>query len=293
MPTIQLSNRSLIHIEGPDAEHFLQNILTTDLDALAQGELKPGALLTPQGKIMFDFLIARSGETGFVLDCRSDLAEDFVKRLTLYRLRAKADISKQDQADAIIRWETDSATSDADSTAAADGWLTDTRFPAGIAVQRSYASAGSADTNIEPWTLLRIANGVAESGTDYDASDAFPHDVLLDQTGGVGFRKGCYIGQEVVSRMQHRGTARRRVMIATSATDLPSSGTEVRANDRPIGVLGTVSGTTAIAIMRIDRVRAALDAGHPITADSVELSLAIPPSATYELPQSATGAEEA
>ena len=293
MPTIQLSNRSLIRVEGPDAENFLQNILTTDLDALAQGELKPGALLTPQGKIMFDFLIARSGDAGFLLDCRSDLADDFVKRLTLYRLRAKADISKQDQADVVVRWEIDSALSDDDSTGTADGWLNDTRFQNAPRVQRSYESAGSADTNIEPWTLLRIANGVAESGTDYDASDAFPHDVLLDQTGGVGFRKGCYIGQEVVSRMHHRGTARRRVMVATSDTDLPPSGTEVRANDRPIGVLGTVSGTTAIAIMRIDRVRAALDAGQPITADGVELSLAIPPSATYELPQSATGSEEA
>jgi folate-binding protein YgfZ len=293
MPTIQLSNRSLILIEGPDAEHFLQNILTTDLEALSPGDLKPGALLSPQGKILFDFLIARSGVSGFILDCRTDLADDFVKRLTLYKLRAKAQISKQDQADVFVRWEIDSAPSDVVSTIGGDAWLRDSRFPQALRVARSYANGISSDTDLEEWTQLRIAYGVAESGSDFEAGDAFPHDVLLDQTGGVGFRKGCYIGQEVVSRMQHRGTARRRVMVATSDSDLPASGTEVRANDRPIGVLGSVAGRSGIAIMRIDRVRDALDAGHSITANDRILSLAIPPAVTYELPQSTAGTEEA
>ena len=91
--------------------------------------------------------------------------------------------------------------------------------------------------------------------------------------------------------MQHRGTARRRVMVAKGEANLPESGTEVRANDRPIGLLGSVSGTDAIAIVRIDRVRDALDAGHAITADGVALSLSIPPAASYELPHPAAEAE--
>ncbi|TJW22618.1 MAG: folate-binding protein, partial [Mesorhizobium sp.] len=78
--------------------------------------------------------------------------------------------------------------------------------------------------------------------------------VLLDETGGVGFRKGCYVGQEVVSRMQHRGTARRRVLIVSAERRLPAPGTELTVAGRPVGTLGTAAGTAGLAIARIDRV---------------------------------------
>ena len=292
MPTALLSSRSVILVDGPDAEHFLQNILTTDLDRLGQGEVKPGALLSPQGKIMFDFLISRDGETGFRLDCRSDLADDFVKRLTLYKLRAKAEISKQDQADIAVYWGDESGGSQTDSTAAGADWLVDRRFPASAKVLRRYGTPASADASEQEWTGMRIANGIAESGEDFAAGDAFPHDVLLDLAGGVGFGKGCYIGQEVVSRMQHRGTARRRVMLVEAADELPDSGTELRVNDRAIGTLGSSKGTAGLAIVRIDRVKDALDAGQPVMAGDVAVTLTIPAWASYTLPQDKTDAEQ-
>ena len=142
------------------------------------------------------------------------------------------------------------------------------------------------------WHALRIAHGVAESGSDYAAGDAFPHDVLLDENGGVGFRKGCYIGQEVVSRMQHRGTARRRVLIASAAHALPASGAEILADGRAIGTLGTVVGGAGLAIARIDRVKEALDAGQPITAGGVPVTLASRPARSSRFPEAAA-AEEA
>ncbi|TIT85827.1 MAG: folate-binding protein YgfZ, partial [Mesorhizobium sp.] len=206
MPFALLKDRALISVSGPDAEHFLQNILTTDLDTLSPGEAKPGALLAPQGKILFDFLISRAGENGFQLECRADIADDFVRRLMLYRLRAKAEIAKQDQTLVTVAWGDDSTASHFDSIGADSTTLTDARFR-DVAVRRVYSGAAS-DGNAEAWQALRIANGIAESGSDYQLGDAFPHDVLLDETGGVGFKKGCYVGQEVVSRMQHRGTAR-------------------------------------------------------------------------------------
>src|SRR5690606_9565916 len=127
----------------------------------------------------------------------------------------------------------------------------------------------------------------------YAAGDAFPHDVLLDQNGGVGFRKGCYVGQEVVSRMQHRGTARRRVLIAKGDADLPASGTEVKAGERAIGTLGSSSGPDGLAIVRIDRVKDALDAGQAITAGGVVLTLSIPDWARFTFPQDAAPAGDA
>jgi folate-binding protein YgfZ len=280
MPTARNGDRAAILVEGPDAGHFLQNVLTPDLDALAADEARPGALLTPQGKILFDFLISRRGEAGFLIDVAADSASDLVRRLTLYRLRAKADISVQDQMVVTTRWHDDSAASHVDS-----GWLADRRFPPEAHVARRYGEAVAADANERDFTRLRIAHGVAEAGADFAGSDAFPHDVLMDLNGGVGFRKGCYVGQEVVSRMQHRGTARRRVMIARGDADLPESGTAVEAGGRVIGALGSVAGPDAIAIVRIDRVGDALDAGQSITAGGVALTLSIPAWAGYTLPQ--------
>ncbi|RUW18784.1 folate-binding protein, partial [Mesorhizobium sp. M1E.F.Ca.ET.041.01.1.1] len=115
MPFALLKDRALISVSGPDAEHFLQNILTTDLDTLAAGEAKPGALLTPQGKILFDFLISRAGDIGFRLECRADIADDFLRRLMLYRLRAKAEIAKQNQVFVTVAWDGDSNASLSDS----------------------------------------------------------------------------------------------------------------------------------------------------------------------------------
>ena len=287
MPFAQLNDRALISVSGPDAEHFLQNILTTDLDTLGAGQAKPGALLAPQGKILFDFLISRAGDNGFRLECRADIADDFVRRLMLYRLRAKAEIAKQDQAFVTVAWGNDSTASLSDSTALADMRFRD------VAVWRGYGGEAKDVGDPEAWQALRIANGIVESGSDYQLGDAFPHDVLLDETDGVGFKKGCYIGQEVVSRMQHRGTARRRVLIASGDSALPASGTELTVAGRPVGALGSVGGWTGLTIARIDRVKAAVDAGEAIMAGEVPVTLSIPAWAKFSFPQDAVSAEEA
>jgi len=284
MPTAILADRAIIDVSGPDAEHFLQNILTLDLDALGKDEAKPGALLAPQGKIMFDFLVSRSGDNALRLECRADIADDFVRRLMLYRLRAKAEISKQDQSVVAVTWQADSAASHSDST------VRDSRFQQ--PVFRHYGPHPEASASEADWHSFRIDNGVAESGADYALSDAFPHDVLLDQMGGVGFKKGCFIGQEVVSRMQHRGTARRRVLLVSAATGLPAPGTELRADGKVLGTLSSVDGSNGLAIARIDRVKAALDAGSAITADDVTVALAIPAWASFTYPEAAS-AEDA
>lgn len=286
MTVVVLEDRALIDVAGPEAAHFLQNVLTTDLDSLPSGVARPGALLSPQGKILFDYLVFRKRDDRFFLDCRADVAADFAKRLTLYRLRAKATIEVKNQQVAVIWQDIESGASEFDSNASGteSTCIRDSRFVS-VGVYRLYGLLPPASAPLEAWTLLRIENGIAESGTDYELGDSFPHDVLLDQMDGVGFRKGCYIGQEVVSRMQHRGTARRRVLTAEGEAPL-SSGAEILAGGKPMGRLGSSVGNKALAIARIDRVKSAMDEGKPVTANGVELRLSIPAWANFTFPQS-------
>ena len=276
MPVSNLSNRALIRISGAEAEHFLHNLVTTDIEGLQTGELSAGALLTPQGKIMFDFLVSRGGE-GFLLDCRADIASDLAKRLKFYRLRAKVEIEQQDESLAAVSWQNNSSL----------GGLRDMRFGAKMAVFRTYGASGSEEE--ASYNRLRISSGVAEGGADYVFGEAFPHDANLDQIGGVSFSKGCYVGQEVVSRMQHRGTARRRVLIAAGDAPL-EAGAEVSAGGRPIGALGSAVENTALALARIDKVKDAMDAGAEILAGGVPVMLSLPPHVTFGWPDT-TGAD--
>jgi tRNA-modifying protein YgfZ len=278
MPVSNLSNRSLIRVSGAEAAHFLHNLVTADIEGLGHGELFPGALLTPQGKILFDFLASRDG-AGFVLDCRSEIAADFAKRLKFYRLRAKVDIELQEQALVSVSWQDDSSV---------QLGLRDLRFGTERPIFRTYGAAAGGDE--AEYVQLRIDNGVPEGGADYAFGEAFPHDVNLDQTGGVSFSKGCYVGQEVVSRMQHRGTARRRVLIASCESAL-ASGAEIAAGERLIGALGSALENNALALVRIDKVKDALDAGAEITAGGAPIRLSLPPRATFSWPETA-GAQE-
>ncbi len=290
MPTVHLSDRALISVAGPDAEQLLQNVITPDLDTLRPGAAKPGALLTPQGKILFDFLVSRHGDDGFRIECRADIADDLITRLKLYKLRAKASIEKEDQEVVAVSWHDDSISSHTDSSGSqsdSTSGISDMRFAPETAVRRFHDMLPPASTDIDAWHRLRILAGVAESGFDYALGDAFPHDVLLDQNEGVGFKKGCYVGQEVVSRMQHRGTARRRILIAETETTLPESGTSITAAGRVVGTLGSSVGSIGLALARIDKVKEAMDAGTAILADETPLQLTIPPGVRFGFPEEA------
>jgi hypothetical protein len=286
MPTVHLRDRALISIAGPEAEHFLQNIITTDIAGIAPGDAWPGALLTPQGKILFDFLISRRDEDGFLLECRADVADDFVRRLTLYKLRSKLEITKLDQDVVAVAWQNDSASSQIDSTR-----LRDRRFPDAAHVVRHHGALPAADATADDFTALRVKHGVAESGTDFALGDAFPHDILFDQNGGVGLKKGCFVGQEVVSRMQHRRTARRRILLAHADAPLPASGINITADGRSVGTLGSVAGYDGLAVARIDKVKAAMDSGVPLMAGGTMLALSIPEWVSFGFPESPTGTE--
>jgi len=263
MPSVFLPHRTLLRIGGADAESFLQNLITTDIVSMAPDEARPGALLTPQGKILFDFMIWRDG-ADFVIETDREQFEALTKRLTMYKLRAAVTLAPVKAEGVTVSWDNDAAEGAADS-----------RFAkAGVTLRRQAGSHGADDASL--YDSLRATHGVVTSGADFALQDAFPHDVLMDLNGGLSFKKGCYVGQEVVSRMQHRGTARRRVVTVSAGTDLPAPGTEITAGGKPVGTLGTVSGKSGLAIVRIDRAGEAMAAETPLLAGDIPVTLALP-----------------
>ena len=279
MTKAYLPTRSLIRISGKDAQDFLHSLITTDVEGLPEKEARPGALLTPQGKILFDFLIWRDGE-GFVVETDAGQRDALAKRLTMYKLRAAVDLAALPDDGVTVFWG-----DEADQGAIVDGGFA----KAGTALSRT--PGRHTDGPAEAYQALRIAAGLVVSGEDYALQDAFPHDILLDKNGGLSFRKGCYVGQEVVSRMQHRGTARRRVAHVAADAALPAAGTEITANGKPVGTLGSVSDRHALAIVRIDRVGDAVANGVPLLAGDVEVTIALPEWTGLTFPAEAEGAE--
>ena len=282
MPIALLPDRALVTVTGPDATALLQGVLTCNVETLEQGEARLGALLSPQGKILFDFLVSRISE-GFRLDTAVERAADLAKRLGLYRLRAKAAIAA-DPTVAAAAWG--GATTAAETDVVADSRHREIGA-------RLYAAAGafSADASEADYHAHRIGLGVPEGGRDYAFGDAFPHEAVMDQLGGVDFRKGCYVGQEVVSRMQHRGTARTRILMAEYRDGAAAApGCEVRAGQKVLGLTGSAAGGRGLVTLRLDRLGDALATGEPLRADGKLLGVARPGYATFAMPEAAGAA---
>ena len=275
MPATTLENRAFIAVTGEDAEDFLQGIITTDVPSIGQSEAQAGALLTPQGKIMFEFMIARSAD-GFLIETDATAGEAFAKRLTLYKLRAKVAIARLEASAVVVSWDEPPP----------PGAIRDMRFArAGVDLFRSLGATGAAP--LSAYAALRIINGISGGAEDGDATDFFPHDLMMDRNGGLNFKKGCYVGQEVVSRMQHRATARRRLVTVTAESALPASGTAISIGGREIGALRTVEGSTALAVVRIDKAGEAMAAGAPILVGNVAVTLALPAWSGLDFPAAA------
>lgn len=278
-----LGDRGVLRVGGEEARAFLDRILTADIDRVSPTQATLAALLSPQGKILFAFLVAQAPEAdggAFYLDVARGLAPDLLRRLTLYRLRAKVEITDlSDELGIGASWGDASPPDDealvfADPRLPALGWRM-------IAPRAALADLPDADA----YHARRIGLGVPEGGKDYAFGDAFPHEALLDQLGGADFRKGCYIGQEVVSRMEHRGTARTRIVpVVFDEGVVPVDGIVAHAGERIIGRVGSCANGRGLAMLRLDRVADAMAAGVPLVAGGLVFHVEIAPWARFALP---------
>jgi folate-binding protein YgfZ len=263
MTLAHLADRAVVSVTGPDAFALLHNVLTLDMPGVDRHGSGYGALLTPQGKILWDFILHRTPD-GYAADLRVTEVEAFAKRLALYRLRAKVDIAATPDLGVYVQWP------------GSPSIPLDPRLP--LLGSRWLAPAGSVATDARgaDWHRHRIALAVPEGGLDFAFGEAFPHDAAMDSLHGLAFEKGCYIGQEVVSRMRHRGTARRRIVALRGTGPWPDPGVDIVAGDRAIGRLGSSAGDHGIGLVRLDRLRTALDSGIAIRAGDRDVSASLP-----------------
>ena len=227
-------DRAVISIRGEGGLAFLHNLLTCDVVGLAMGEAAYGALLSPQGKILHDFFVINAGES-VLLDCAASQRAALLQKLMLYKLRAKLEIVGRDDLEVVVGEE---------------GYVDPRNAALG---HRFFAAAGSFKSG-EGYDAARIALGLADSEQDIGSGVLFPHEANFDLIGGVSFSKGCYVGQEVVSRMQHRGTARSRILPIECSSNAPAKGTEIRSGATLIGEVLSSVGQQALALIRTDRL---------------------------------------
>jgi folate-binding protein YgfZ len=275
----ELPDRGVVRVAGEDADKLLQGVITNDMDLLSVQPAIHAALLAPQGKILFEFFVVKAGEEAYLLETGREQAAGLAKRLGMYKLRAKVAIEDASSGyRVLVLWG-----AAPQSLGGTKGTVSfpDPRLPAlglrilaesGFADHIASASNG-ADATAEAYHAHRIALGVPEGGKDYVLGDTFPHEADMDRLGGVSFTKGCFVGQEVVSRMQHRAHVRKRVVpVEAAGPGELRPGAEIAVGTAVIGTVGSVSGRRALAMLRLDRAAEAKAKGQPLTTGGIEIA---------------------
>ena len=296
MKAALLPERGVVKVVGEDARKFLNGLLTADIDKVTPEKAAFAALLTPQGKIMVDMIVAENLPAdggGYFLDVPRALAPMLVQRLNFYKLRAKVIVEDLSDVLGVMAVWDGAATSDyglgyADPRIVALG--SRCMLPPHL-ISDAAADLGATLVEASEYDAHRIALGVPRGGLDFHYSDAFPHEADMDQLNGVDFQKGCYVGQEVVSRVEHRGTARKRVVPVAFEDFAPEAGVRVMVGETEVGVMGSSARGRGLAMLHLGRIGDALAAGQPIVSGGIALTPVKPDWARFGWPGEVKAAE--
>jgi tRNA-modifying protein YgfZ len=250
--------RSVLAITGEEATDFLQGLVTNDMARLATEDLLYAALLSPQGKILHAFFISNRDDGGYWLDVVADHASDLMRRLRMFRLRASVEIENASTAMMV-------------ACGTGNGDPRDARLG-----KRAIVPLADLPPAPPQYEQNRLAACVPDQSVDFGMEEIFASDANMDLQNGVAFKKGCYVGQEVVSRMKRRGTIRKRMALARFEGDAPDNGTAIMAGKARLGDVRSSLGNQAIALIRTDRLETALQQNIPVTANDIPLTLSLP-----------------
>lgn len=246
-------DRSLIRVSGPDAETFLDNLLTQDLSRLPDAAVLYGALLSPQGKVLCDMLLW-SEDGGIILDVDPSRAPDLLRRLTMYKLRAQVTIEDVSSQFAAL-WSPEPFPG-----AHADPRLQDLGWRKLVSANENVPDGSTA------YEARRLELGVPDLARDAASEEVFALEALLEEFNGVDFKKGCFVGQENVSRMKRRATTRKKFCPIAFDGEAPAYGAEISGGPASLGSVRTGMAGRALALLRLDRAQEAIAAGHDLAA---------------------------
>jgi len=287
-----LLDRAILRITGGDAREWLQGLVSNDMDDVTETRSIYAALLSPQGKILFDFFVVADGQD-FLLDCEKDRRNDLAKRLAMYQLRSAVRIDADDDLQVAALYsekalETAGVLQDSAGTtrsgfggtvfvdprcAALGARLIGRGAPLADELEAAMISLSGEAHYHERRLMLGVSNG----SRDLVPDKAFVLESNLEELAGVSFSKGCFIGQEVTARTKHKSTLRKRILPVQVEGALPGSGSKIVAEGSEIGTLLSGQGTRGLALVRLDRWQAAIEESSEISCEGAQATIQVPP----------------
>ncbi|MEX2451179.1 MAG: folate-binding protein [Rhodospirillales bacterium] len=291
-----LEDRGLIEAGGEDARSFLQGLISNDINKVDATRAVYAALLTAQGKFLHDFFIAGLGST-LLIDCESDRLADLMRRLTMYKLRAKATLAERggDLAVAVVFGTNALAALElGDAPGAARAFhegvaFTDPRHAgmgARVLLPRSGAerllkAQGLEAGRREEYDRSRIALGLPDGSRDMTVEKAILLENGFDELHGVDWNKGCYVGQELTARTKHRGLIKKRLMPVAIDGAAPDPGAPVLFDGKDAGEMRTSVDGIGLALLRLEYLERARETGTPLTSGDATLTPTKPDWASF------------
>ncbi len=258
-----LTDRAVVRVSGEDRFKFLQGLITNDVNKLLPNEGLYACMLTPQGKYFADFFLTLD-EDSILLDMPALRQEEILKKLNLYKLRSAVTITPCPEYKVVSFL----------SKMTAPRIFVDPRSAAlgmrGFILDSELSSEMQHDPNA--YDLARIANFIAEGEKDLVPEQSFLLEYGLDDLNAIDYKKGCYVGQELVARTHHRGTIRKEIAQIESVGKLPNLGTIIYAGEKKLGLVCSSVNNKGLALIRTEDI-INLDPAVRITADGQEVRL--------------------
>ncbi len=270
---IPLKNRSAFSVSGNDASGFLQGLITNDITKTSDGQAIYALMLTPQGKFLYDFFIVKKDESYFI-DCETDKLLEIIKKLSMYKLRSDVQIKEESEYE-IVAVIGEKTLEIVENEGAGDVRI----FCKGIAYidprsrkifgrsfieksnsYQSFIAYNFKKGKLDDYEFLRIKQGIPAGHIDLTCEKSFPLDFNMNNLNAIDYKKGCYVGQEVTARVNHRGKIRKNIFtIQAKNGNLPESGSKITANEISIGYLCSSIGSLGLALLKIDEADKELD----------------------------------
>ena len=239
MQAVKLDHRTLLRLSGPDTRELLQGIITNDMDTLSPGGTLYAALLTPQGKFLFDMILLERDSTLY-LECDRNTKDELLRRLMMYKLRADVTIE-----DISADWHVYAATGEIGDICAQD--------PRASALgYRVYTQTVLSAAVWDDYERIRLINGVPDGNRDMAREKHFWLETDAERLNGVSFTKGCYVGQELTARMKHRTTLKKKIVPVSADVPLDTGADIVTGSGKKAGTVLSTNGTYALAYMRLE-----------------------------------------